>query len=610
MGKTRKTRKTLSAVDGNAARDITVKKIAHKSDAKTGRKLHSFVVEGVMKSEGGSISTSTPSALPPDPFTSSYATDGLLVPPYPAEELATLPQYCSELGPCIEAMSVNIEGFGHRFLPRRDIIEYLMDLYGGEDSKEGKKLKREIQLERIRLQNFFDGAGLDRSFTNLRRKKRTDLETIGRAYWEVVPDANGKPDYFVHIPSHEVRMTKADAPVRFMDKRVQIGEDGRPYVQERIAWKRFRRFCQLQADGRKKVWFKEINDPRTIDRVTGEVIPKTGEKRAEWEAKRGTHEAHELMGYSLYDITTPYGLPRYKGSLPNIYGVRRADEINFFTMKSNNVPSMFVLVENGQLTDGTIERITDYVKAQMTDNTNYSRFLIVEAEPTEGDMPGDIGNVKIKIEPLTNVQMKDELFQEFIKHSLERVRRNFRITPIFLGRTDDYTRATAAEARRLTDEQVFQPEREDADYDINYFILPRLGVVWHTFKTNTPNITDTESLTKILSAADRSGGLNPQIARDILETIIGRDFGPISGKIDKDVPFYLQIVKAQVEKKNANAQTGSAEEIKKALNAYPDNLSGLDVLTLIQSLALFRDHIEEAFSKLKGDGCSHEKTES
>ena len=42
---------------------------------------------------------------------------------------------------------------------------------------------------------------------------------------------------------------------------------------------------------------------------------------------------------------------------------------------------------------------------------------------------------------------------------------SFRLPPIFVGITSDYTRATASESREVAEEQVFEPERVNPSFE-------------------------------------------------------------------------------------------------------------------------------------------------
>jgi len=60
-----------------------------------------------------------------------------------------------------------------------------------------------------------------------------------------------------------------------------------------------------------------------------------------------------------------------------IYGVRAAEEINYITFKNNNIPSMVLMISNGSLTQGSIDRITQFVETSIQGSDNRSKFRVL-----------------------------------------------------------------------------------------------------------------------------------------------------------------------------------------------------------------------------------------
>jgi len=106
-----------------------------------------------------------------EPFKFYEHAGKVLRPPYSINHLTKLVEYSNELNQCIEAMEINIEGFGHRILSRINI----------DAPDVPQKLKDEVTKERIFLENFFEYCVDRDSFISLRRKTRWDLELTGNA---------------------------------------------------------------------------------------------------------------------------------------------------------------------------------------------------------------------------------------------------------------------------------------------------------------------------------------------------------------------------------------------------------------------------------------------
>lgn len=541
-----------------------------------------------------------------DPF-ASLASQGLTVePPFDLLTLATLPEHNSELTQTIEAMETNIEATGHRFVSRVDLM----------NKETPEKLKSEVQAEHVRLQNFFMYATTE-SFVEFRMKLRNDRETTGGCYMEVLRDTDGNISGFTHMPSYQVRLGRLEDDPHLVDRKIlELQTDGSVKVRTVKQWRRFRKFVQSRfissrglnstIQGHKIRWFKEFGDPRQYNSRTGQELD-TPERLA---AVPENQRSNEVIFIRRYSSRTPYGLPRFIGNLLAIFGDRASEEINYVTFRNNNIPSMAVLCANGQLTQGTIERIESFVESQIQGSDNYSKFLVIEAETVDEDGE-DGGNIKVDIKPLTADQHKDALFQNYSKNNQDKIRRAFRLPPIFVGRSDDYTRSTAESSRRLADEQVFAPERLIWDELMNRIIFPEMGVIYHKYKSNTPNTTDNEQLVKILAGAEKTGGMTPRIARLMLEDILGQSLpgfkpydpagGEDSGAFDPDVPFSLTMAAAVKNKADAT-EPGQQVTALKALGILDENgeLSGMedgDIIKSAEQLVMLSAKVDELWRK-------------
>lgn len=461
--------------------------------------------------------------------------NGIIEPPFDLLGLSMLLEQNSELGQCIDAMEVNISGYGWRL--KRDPYAVSAEL---------DELAR---VEYERFEQFLIYANYDEgSFVSLRRQTRKAMESTGNAFWEVVRNDSGEISAFNLIPTYTMRLCPVGHEWLTVDQRRPVGRGkDRRFESVRIR-KKFRKFMQMKYnynndDQPQQVFFKQYGDPRPMLWASGQYITQEQIEQSQSTASPITQDmlASEVMHWRLHCSRSPYGVPRFIGHLLAITGSRAAEEINFTTFKNNNIPSMAVLVSNGMLTEGTIERITQFVETTIQGSDNYSKFLVIEAEgEAEGDDPSQ---VKLELKPLTKEQHTDELFQNYAKNADDRTRRAFRLAPIFVGRSDDYTRSTADTSRKLTDEQVFDPERQEEDHVLNR-VLRDMGMLYHVFSTSSPNVTDDEDLIAVLTGGEKTGGITPRISRMIIEDILGRDLGEISSEIRADVPFSLQMAEA------------------------------------------------------------------
>lgn len=511
-------------------------------------------------SEGGSKALST------DPW--AGLTNKIIVPPYDPGTLASLMEMSPDLASAVEAMAANIDGFGYVLSP---LVHQLQD----DGKPEDTALTAAVAEEKAAIENFLDVAGDTEDVTGLRKKTRIDRESVGYGFWEVVRDAKARIAHFQHLPSREMRLGREDSDRTMVRTRqLQRKGDGSWEYADRMAYRRLRRFVQAkivdrsggvnvsglysetmpgpvvsddsQGIGALRVWFKSYGDSRTIDCSTGEVVPD--EKVKNFDGKGNPmpemRKANEVLYFRRYNSRTPYGVPRWISALIHVLGNRAAQEINYTTFKNNNMPSMAITASNGRLTDGSIKRIKQFTETHIQGTQNYSTYLILEGESgLEGD---ETAQTKIEIKPLTAAQHTDAMFVNYTEFTGSEVRKTFRIPSLFTGGMKDVSSAAAEAVRRLTDEQVFAPEREDFDRDFNMTVFADLGFKFWRYTSKTPNVTDNKDLIAMLAASERTGGLTPRIARQVLEDVFpAAAKAPAISKekhgYDPDVPFSLQV---------------------------------------------------------------------
>lgn len=539
-----------------------------------------------------------------DPWNSLAAEGKIIEPPFDLLTLSMLREQSSELGQCIDAMTANIDQLGHRQVTRVKLTD--------PKEKVPTNLLDDIKREQVRLSNFFEYCTSE-SFTQFRSKLRHDLESTGNYYFEVVRNAAGGLQRFQHLPAHQMRLSRMDDDSIEIERPIleMAEEDYSVNVVTVKEHRRFRRYVQGRSFSKgaggsnttanNRIWFKSFGDPRDVNKDTGDYASVENPVPLD-------KLATEVIHMAIYCPRSPYGLPRYIGNLLSIFGDRAAEEINYTTFRNNNVPSMLILVSGGQLTQGTVDRLNTFVESQIQNSDNRSKFVIVEAESV-ADEGEDAGQVNLKVEPLVKNQHNDALFQNYSEKSQDKIRRAFRLPPLLVGRAEDYTRTTAETSKRVADEQVFTPERNEFDALFNRIIYPVMGVRYHRFKSNTPSTTDNESMVKILSGAEKTGGLTPKIARSILEEVLSRDLGGFPEDFESEVPF--SVTMAEAVKNMANAaepgQQVTAIKVLKVLKALigddniPDSIpEGEDPMLYV--MKVMNQNVEESWQKeVKGD---------
>ena len=165
---------------------------------------------------------------------------------------------------------------------------------------------------------------------------------------------------------------------------------------------------------------------------------------------------------------------------------------------------------------------------------NLVGFLLLEAEKVSPAEEGlgygeDKFKPAINIEKLADILQKDALFLEYDENVIESVLGAFRLPPIYVARSSDYTRATAETAKELTEEQVFQPMRESYDWRINSLFREYEFKYVEVFLKSS-NLVNMEDVKAILTPAIQANAVAPNDLRDILSKALNKPLEAFDGE--------------------------------------------------------------------------------
>ncbi len=476
-------------------------------------------------------------------ISTAFATAGALQPPYDPEALCLLVEHSNSLRQNVDSYATNIDGNGYRF---DAVIDFdaedaksmvadamMLDRLAARDAgtlPEGMpltptaeevaarftELRQLARVERARLESFFDFCCFDHSFVDLRRRTRQDLEVTGNAFWEVLRDGKGDLARFVYVPAYTVRLLPLDREAVEVRERVRVSPVSFDTVSAR---RRMRRFVQIQ--GSERVYFKSFGDPRVVSRSTGRVFSDIAALKA---AAPDDGPATELLHFAIHSPRSPYGVPRWVGTLLSVLGSRQMEEVNYLYFENKSVPPMALLVSGGRLSEASVPRIERFIEENLKGKANFHKILILEAD---GAGTGDGGRAKIELRPLTDAQQQDALFQVYDERNIDKVGSAFRLPRLLRGESKDFNRATAESALRFAEDQVFQPERDEFDFMMNRKILADMGMRFWRFRSQTPVTRDPERMTEMVERLVRVGVLTPEEGRALAGDIFNREFRKI-----------------------------------------------------------------------------------
>ena len=365
----------------------------------------------------------------------------VLRPPYQPEALAMLCQRNNALGQLVSAMEVNIDGTGW-------VVEK-KDIGDDEDAEDDEQKER--------LTDWFDEVFPRVSMTTLRREVRRDLERVGYGFIEVLRSIDGTLMFLKRVDADMMRLVKLDKAVPVTETVQRDGEE-----MEILMQKRERRFAQVQ--GKKVIYFKEFAGSRDLDRNTGEWAK-------EGETVEVKDRATEVLYFTIHEDTfTAYGVPRWINNIPSVLGSRKAEELNLDFFNSGGLPPALIFIQGGELTTEVRKQVQQYMSGR---GSSLHRGGVIEVHSTGGSIDST-GNVKVTVERFGSERMQDSMFENYDIRCEERVRAAFRLPPIFVGKAQDYSFATAFASYTVAEAQVFQPERDEFDEIINNTVMREL----------------------------------------------------------------------------------------------------------------------------------------
>ncbi len=452
-----------------------------------------------------------------------------LVPSFTLEGLGQMAEHSSIILQCVDAYKKNIAGFGIG-------VRYKSDL------NDTKPLEEEFNklTDIVELLSFeHDTKEIFEQIIELR-------EIYGIAYLEVIRNLKGD---VVEIECVE------DVPSIEKSIKGELTECEYFYKGEAIKRKkRFRRYRQ-NING-KTVYFKEFGDKRIMDKSTGEYTNSSIPIDA---------QANEILEFKLG--SSPYGQVRWIGQTIGIDGSRKAENLNNNYFENGRHTPLAVIVNNGTLTDESFDKIKEYMNDIKGENGQHS-FLLLEGESNSDSVDYEkSSNVSIEIKSLADILQHDELFQDYLNNNRKKVQSSFRLPDLYVGYTNDFNRATAQTAVEVTEEQVFQTERQSLAWIINNKLLNEYGFKHVEVYFKEPNISNPDDLYKILTVCNNAGGFTPNKAKEVLYNALGDvsdDFKESWGNI----PLAFQKINGD---ENTIAKSDNSDEIMsvlKSVNAF------------------------------------------
>jgi PBSX family phage portal protein len=446
-----------------------------------------------------------------DSFANLYGMHNLVTPTY---DFATLGSICDQsdiICECIDAYKENIDGFGYQLQ------------YRGLD--QSTRTEKELK-DKEKLENFFDYANDTQSWVTIRKEMRRDLERLGNAAIELIRNKNGEPMLVYNIPFVTLRAARLDTtPVTVA---IQLMRDGK--LINIPVQKFFRRYAQVQ-EGLPIRWFKSWGDPRILDSRTGEFVNNPPE-----------YAASEIMHFKINSGGNVYGVPRWLSACPDALGRRKAQYVNMDLLDNQGIPPVIVLVSGGRLTQASYDELRDILRG-MRGIENWNKVAVLESI-SEGMGLDDKSTAKIELKNLTEYRKDDLMFDNYLTKTEKSLRHTYRLTRMYTGSSEDFSHATSVVARISAEEQVFAPERDNSDENINMQIIQKeFKITKWWYKTKGPKIVGSKELALGVDAFSKIGAFTINHAIGMANESFGLQMSTFKEAwADYPIPLVLKLI--------------------------------------------------------------------
>jgi PBSX family phage portal protein len=521
-----------------------------------------------------------------DPFDSFYGELRLVKPPYDFYSLYTIYEESDILQSCVEAMQRNVDGFGYQLQ------------FQGNDIKEKKTPAAEAEL--AKCNDFFGQVNGEESFTTVRQKAREDLEVLGSCGYEFIRNRRKELQLIYHIPFKRVRMSALTG--RAVTVPVILNRNGKEVTVN--VKKYFRKWCQLDSNGKKARWFKSVGDPRDMDYRTGDY----GTVAPQFRATEIWHIRNEFGGEL-------YGMPRWVGAVMPVLGRRKASYVNLDLFDNQGIPPLLVLVSGGVLSDDGVAELEDLVRG-LRGLKQFNRIGLLEST-IEGLGIDEKGSAKIELKNMADFRKEDMMFGEYSQNAKDDVRQRFRLPDLYVGQSETYTHATAKAAQTVAEEQVFIPERMEFDEKVDIFIVRKeLGIKLWKYQSKGPRIVGSQELSAGVKTFAGVGAFTINHAIGVANAALGLDMSRFEEDwADYPIPIVLELIKAGrlkgVDNIAGEVANGNNNQLPpgnqpKLLPLMTEKMFKSDIFSPDeQSLYVFLSNFQRLLEKGEVEGCLH-----
>jgi len=464
---------------------------------------------------------------------------------YAVKKLETLLELSPILSQCISAMVDNVIGKGFN----------IVETYDKKENVE-KGTKAEIEQEKEYIQSILDNANTLESLLEVLEKCYKDYQEYGEFYVKVrhVPINSRKRVEnqelmladVVHIPANQVLILKNVVQAEVTNK------IDRGYSTINFNTKRdYKIYCHLRPIYRQEIsqeqkeqqkihtrnlndkasyelnYYSEFGCPYKVNSMTG--IP---------ELEETNENEYTVYHYRDFNASTSYGKPLWISKLTAIISQIEAQALNLDSFSNSLIPNVLMLLNDIQPNNADIKHFQQSMRRKQPHEQRQANKVVFlkslsskvldKIKQLEGSNPTAGRNGNIEIIKLNDVERKELLFGESDERWSNTIRSAFKIPPLLIGLTQDYTRATARESLETAEEQVFSQERNYLEDFIENVLfakaLDSTGLKYHKIKLNVSSVADKMEEAEFISKLIPTGSVTPQMGLDLINKHTYNDY--------------------------------------------------------------------------------------
>lgn len=456
---------------------------------------------------------------------STGGTYSYIEPPLDNELLSTLGMLSGHLRVVIEALVTGIYGCKYELIYRHNLSQ--------EQIEQNKVI---LQQEMLKAKKFLDTMDIDGN-THITLKYNTgwNKELLGNAWWEIVRKRDivnnilGEPYAVQLLESIDMRIGDL-SNTYVMTKRPFF--DGKTWTYVDMP-KRLRLYVQRSPLTGTYVYFKEFGDPRIVDASTGQVYSNEDWLSLTPDERNAIPQATEVIHFKLYYPGTPYGVPRYIGTLYSILGSIYKEE-NDLAWFLRGCKADIVISSPYPLSKESINNIENYAKQSTKKENSRKALVLIPDDSAVNDIVGDTTSKPAEIKVTELGKYREAQFIEYDKENRENIKASARLADLHVGRNKDFNRATAEVAQENTEDTVFAPARDEMDCVINDVLFPSLGISHVIYKSIPTSRINKEIAARIIDSIKPA--MTVRDLRKLGENLLGRPLPDLETKLEGLLP--------------------------------------------------------------------------